>query len=469
MTLEDGATPGPRLRLNFRNGHHAGQRLEFTGPRTLILGRGSNTDVQIQDERISRRHCALRFEGGRLRIRDLGSGNGTLLNGRRVEEAEARSGAVLTLGHTEIGLQLVSAVVPPTYVSRDSPPTETHRSLAASAGAERPQSVAEALGRSAGGVAPGAPCAFCGQPIAARLLPFAVVHRGRVLCPRCAPRAEVPGYRFERLLGEGGMGKVYLAEDLRRGRPVALKILKLRGSFDAEDKLRFEREASTAASLDHPNIVRVLEFGEAPPFVYCVMEFVRGRSLKEWIEHHGPLPLTVVLRVAHQVAQALQHAAARHVVHRDVKPENILVTDEGHAKLADFGLAKSTLTAGSSQLTRPGDGLGTLPYMPPEQIDEALFADHRSDIYSFGATVYHMLTGVPPFVARSHVDYFQLIRAATPTSIEAFRPDVPRVIVRTVEKCLAKDPADRYQDIGDVLLVLDQFLSAEFDQRKTAT
>ncbi|MCW8141566.1 MAG: serine/threonine protein kinase, partial [Planctomycetota bacterium] len=315
----------------------------------------------------------------------------------------------------------------------------------------------------------GKACAMCREPIDPATAHLAVEHRGRVLCARCTPRIEVPGYQLERTLGEGAMGVVYLARDLRQNIPVALKVLKVRGEITPDMRARFFREATTAAELQHRHIVQVLHMGEAPPFLYFVMEYVRGRSLKAWIDEHRMLPLPSVVRIAVQVGLALDHARERHIVHRDLKPENILVQDDGLAKLADFGLAKNILTSGTSGLTRPGDGLGTLPYMPPEQIEDALNADHRSDIYSFGATIYHMLTGELPFKGRTTLEYFKMIRDGAPRPINQFRQDVPRVIEILVEKAMAKRPEDRFQQVGDMLRILQQFLRTEFDTRQTAS
>ncbi len=453
-----------RLRIRFGEGPHSGHVLEFQAPRTVVFGRSSQADVQIYDERISRRHCAVRVEKDSVRVKDMGSGNGTYINGSEVRETVLVSGDVLKIGRTEIEVTLLASRshVPATMLSAAKPMRETTEMRGGGGGS-----------RAGGGErkpAENTACAFCQNVIPADQLHLAAVHRGHsYLCVRCIPRIEVPGYEIERPLGEGAMGIVYLAKDLKRGGPVALKVLKTRGQLSGEDKARFVREANTAAELEHPNIVRIIEHGQSGHFLYFVMEFVPGRSLKDWIDKHGPLPLPSALRVAAQVATALSHARERHIVHRDVKPENIIVQDDGHSKLADFGLAKSTLSSGASGLTRPGDGLGTLPYMPPEQIEDALFADHRSDIYSFGATVYHMLTGRPPFVCRTPLQFFTQIRTQTAPSITTFRSDVPQILVSMVEKCLRKKPEDRYEVIEDLLAVLEQFLRSEFDSRQTAS
>jgi hypothetical protein len=429
------------MRLQFTSGHHAGQTLEFTSPRTLIFGRSTQTDIQIYDERISRRHCAVRLEPERVRIKDLGSGNGTFVNGTQIRETELSDGDRLCLGQTKIEITL----------KREGPLPET-----TALPGVKPQR-APAL------------CGFCNAKIPPADLPLAAKHRGHYLCNRCSPRVEVPGYKLIRPLGEGAMGVVYLAEDQRRNQEVALKVLKVRGELSSEDRARFAREINTSAQLTHPNIIRVLDCGEAPPYLYYAMEYVPGKSLKSWIGSHGALPLTSVLRVSVQVADALEHARARNVVHRDVKPENIIVQSDGHAKLADFGLAKNMLTSGASGLTRPGDGLGTLPYMPPEQIADALYADHRSDIYSLGATIYHMLTGETPFKAKTPLQFFNKIRNETPKPIREFREDIPQVLITMIDRAMAKDVEERFKTVDSMSMIMKQFLRAEFDSRQTAS
>ncbi len=442
-----------KLRLTFKSGHHRGQVLEFDPPRTLVLGRSSQADVQIYDERISRRHCAIRFEPASTRIKDLGSGNGTFVNGAEIRETVLAAGDVVALGRTELEVAFVAPEPP----GRAAPP------VAPTGGPARPDA------RASGRQASGATCTFCGAFIPPEQLHLVAEHRGRYLCTRCSPQIQIPGYRLDRRLGEGAMGVVYLAIQEARNLPVALKVLKSRGELTDEDRARFVREVQTSAQLQHPNIVRVLDQGQAPPHLYYVMEYVPGRSLVEWIKAHGKLPLPSALRVAVQVAAALEHARTRHIVHRDIKPENIIVQGDGHAKLADFGLAKNIMTSGASGLTRPGDGLGTLPYMPPEQIENALYADHRSDIYSYGATIYHMLTGRSPFVARTPLEFFTKIRSENPPPITEFRQDIPQVVIAMVEKAMAKDPADRYQTVHDMYQVMNQFLKSEFDSRQTAS
>jgi len=518
-----------RLRLTFKTGAHRGHVLEFDAPRTLTLGRSSQADVQVYDERISRKHCALRVDQQGVRVKDLGSGNGTFLNGAEIRETTVAQGDVLMIGKTEVELRLVDdaplpgkpwnpGVPSPTMVPSYAQPGAAYPHIAGGAplppagpgSPAHPQAQPSPLSGSgnkpppamptvqAGTMraaspptqaSPGTPgmplspvnqmretrrtpaktCALCNEVIPPHEEPLATALRGRLLCQRCTPRVEIPNYKIERTLGEGAMGVVYMAQDLRRNLRVALKVLKVRGELTADARARFIREASTAAELDHPHIVRVIDLGEAPPFLFFVMEFVQGRSLKSWIDEHGALPLPHVVRIAAQIGLALEHAHAKNIIHRDLKPENVLVLDDGVAKLADFGLAKNMMSSGASGLTRPGDGLGTLPYMPPEQIEDALNADHRADIYSFGATIYHMLTGRPPFVGRTTLDYFRQIRDSAPPALSSFRQDIPRVLETLVERSLQKKPEARFQSVTDMLRILQQFVKTEFDTRQTAS
>ncbi|MCA8922923.1 MAG: protein kinase [Planctomycetes bacterium] len=455
-----------KLRVTFKNGRHAGHVLEFNhrDHPVVSIGRSSQTHVQIYDERISRRHSEIVLSDHEARVRDLGSGNGTFINGAQIRDTPLVSGDLLQLGHTHMLIHIepgaAAAGAPQVRPAASGELTQAWpQAPAAAAGA--PTLVGDVLGV----------CILCQKPVStADVQKGAFQQRGRWLCSNCVPKVEIKGYEIGPRLGEGAMGVVFMARDLAHGgRQVALKVLKTRGEFSEEDRQRFIREAATAAELEHHNIVRVLDLGFSPPHLYYAMEYLQGQSLKNLIKKHTRLPLASVIRVAVQVALALEHAREHSIVHRDIKPENILITSDGTAKLTDFGLAKNFVGSGNSNLTRPGDGLGTLPFMPPEQIDEALYADHRSDIYSFGATIYNMLTGQPPFLGKTPLEYFDKIRNEEPQPISNFRSDVPKVIEVMVLKMLRKDPKRRYQQINEVLGMLQHFLRTEFDTRQTAT
>ncbi|MHC4107209.1 MAG: protein kinase domain-containing protein [Planctomycetota bacterium] len=249
-------------------------------------------------------------------------------------------------------------------------------------------------------------------------------------------------YRIERELGRGGMATVYLAEDLKHERKVALKVLRSELAA-ALGKERFLREITTTANLRHPHILPLYDSGEAGDFLYYVMPWVEGESLRERLDREKQLPVDDALAIARDVADALGYAHARGVVHRDVKPENILL-DGGHAVVADFGIARALSAAGADRLTQTGVSIGTPTYMSPEQAAGDAELDGRSDLYSLGCVLYEMLGGQPPFtgptaetVSRQH-----LIAEAAP--ITNLRPTVPARVAGALARTLTKNPADRF-------------------------
>ena len=248
-------------------------------------------------------------------------------------------------------------------------------------------------------------------------------------------------YRLDRELGQGGMATVYLAEDLKHHRLVAIKVLKpeLAASLGPE---RFLREIEIAARLDHPHILPVYDSGEAEGLLYYVMPFVEGESLRARLVRERQLPLDDALQIARQVADALSYAHSRDVVHRDIKPENILLA-EGHARVADFGIARAITQAGGDRLTQTGLAIGTPAYMSPEQAAGARDLDGRSDLYSLGCVLYEMLAGEPPFTGPPDTLVHQHL-TAEPPPITVRRPAVPPAVAAVLMRALAKTPADRF-------------------------
>src|SRR5581483_5241953 len=192
----------------------------------------------------------------------------------------------------------------------------------------------------------------------------------------------------------------------KTGDTFAIKLTRPVAEPTAEERKRFLREAATASALVHPNIVRIYERGEFAGTFYLVMEYVHGETLHSYIARTGPLPVKFALHVARQIASALELARTCGIVHRDVKPENILLQEDGTAKLADFGLAKQVLGMSQSSASHPELALGTLSYMAPEQVRSSSTVDHRADIYSLGASLYHMLSGKPPFAGSERTTAF---------------------------------------------------------------
>ncbi|HEY6929737.1 MAG TPA: protein kinase [Thermoanaerobaculia bacterium] len=262
-------------------------------------------------------------------------------------------------------------------------------------------------------------------------------------------------YEIVSPLGAGGMGEVYRARDPRLGREVAIKVLPADLSRDPERLARFEQEARSASGLSHPNIITIYEIGQIDSVSYISMELVEGRTLREMLAS-GPLTARRFLPIASQVSDGLAKAHAAGIVHRDLKPENVMVTKDGFVKILDFGLAKlaAPRSAESSQLptapgTEPGVVLGTVGYMSPEQA-AGLAADFRSDQFSLGSILYEMATGRRAFQKSTTVETLAAIVREEPKPIAALAPELPAPIAWIIDRCLAKEPDDRYASTRDL-------------------
>ncbi len=250
-------------------------------------------------------------------------------------------------------------------------------------------------------------------------------------------------YRLEGLLGRGGMGEVYRARHLRlTNRLAAVKILPASFASEPDFLRRFEQEANSAASLDHPNILPVWDYGEQDGTPFLAMPLVPAGSLKELLERRGPLPPAEAERYLSPIADALDYAHSRGILHRDVKPANILLREDGRPQLADFGIAKAIEGGQTGGLTQAGGGIGTPEYMAPEQIEGR--AEPRSDLYALGITLYQLLSGQLPYDGATpyEVALKQIGNPLPP--LRRLRPDLSPAIEATVARALAKDPAARY-------------------------
>jgi serine/threonine-protein kinase len=272
-------------------------------------------------------------------------------------------------------------------------------------------------------------------------------------------------FHLLRRLGQGGMGQVYLAEQLSLKRKVAIKTMRTDMNVSAVSLQRFKAEAESIARVTHANIVQVYAIGEEAGVHYMALEYVEGRNLREFLAKKGPPELALALRIMRQVAAALQRASELGIIHRDIKPENILLTKRGEIKVADFGLSRcfaaETVTP---NITQSGVTLGTPLYMSPEQV-QGQPLDPRTDIYSFGVTCYHLFAGQPPFAGNTPFEVALHHVRTEPVPLIDVRPDLPPELCAIVHKMMAKNMDDRYQTCAELLKDLNQSREAFFGQK----
>jgi serine/threonine protein kinase len=270
-------------------------------------------------------------------------------------------------------------------------------------------------------------------------------------------------YVIEKKVGAGGMGAVYRARDDQLKRPVALKVLPRDKAKNPTLVKRFQSEAQAAANLRHPNVIGVYDAGEVDGYLYIAMEFVDGIDVGELVVRKGVLSAKRSLDIIKQVTHALQHAYEQNIVHRDIKPSNLMIDKEGTVKLADMGLARSLNEEESSSITRDGTTVGTVDYMSPEQARDSKAADGRSDIYSLGATWFHMLCGRPPFPDGDLLNKITAHAKQEPPDPRDLNSDVPDAVAAIIFRMLEKRPEDRYQTPHELLNDLE---NANLEQRE---
>jgi len=260
-------------------------------------------------------------------------------------------------------------------------------------------------------------------------------------------------YRVEREIGSGGMATVYLARDLKHDREVAVKVLRpeLAATLGPD---RFPREIRILAKLQHPHVLPLHDSGESSGFLYYVMPYVDGESLRQKLDRDGQLPVHDAVRILREVVDALAYAHTQGVLHRDIKPDNVMLSGR-HALVTDFGVAKAVSDAGGEKLTTVGVAVGTPTYMSPEQATGEAHVDHRSDIYAVGILGYELLTGKPPFTGSTSQAILSAQVLERPKPVTESRPAVPDALSMLLARCLEKNPADRWQSAEELLHALE--------------
>ncbi|MBI5367459.1 MAG: protein kinase [Planctomycetes bacterium] len=404
--------------------------------RKISVGRSESNTLQLEDERLSRRHCLFESEGLCWILTDLNSENGTLVNGQRITSVTLRDGDRIVLGASEFEFKL-------------------QRNLEEAYGvdAELFKASTMLLGEDK--------CARCGRPAYTpeELKKPGLRRRTRApLCRRCADSLmgkTIGGYRIEDKLADDRHAPVYrVAKAGENGPPLALKVLRKSEVPNDEVVSRFLREAEWRGRFDHPNIAAIHDAGETEELHFLVMEFVDGETVQDEVARRGPMEPPRARATALHVAAALRYLHGLGVVHRDIKPSNVMLTRSGLAKLIDLGSAKLFRDAAETDITRVGVGLGTLQFMSPEQAFDARSVDHRADIYSLGATFYFMLTGSYPYKVSSVVDVVARSHGGDWKPPSALRPQIPGAYDAVVRRMMNSDPEERYPDADALLLAL---------------
>jgi eukaryotic-like serine/threonine-protein kinase len=429
------------VNLRVLAGPYKGRIFTFTQHDTFLIGRTNDAHLCLPDDRFfSRHHCLLEIDPPRCFLRDLGSTNGTFVNGKRVSETFLKHGDQIQGGESVL---LVEVSAP--LMNNDS----------SSAVVQKPSLVL-------------VECLNCGRR---EQTEASDPHeRFTFLCEDCREEQKrepqpVPGYSMIKVLGRGGMGCVMLARSDQNGTPVAIKTLLPEFAVSEKAMRRFLREIDVAAALKHPNIVAFIDRGTHNGVVYLVTEFIAGCDSAGLADAHGgKLPCPETVSIISQALDALSYAHSKGYIHRDIKDQNILISGSAPnfmAKLTDFGLAKSFTQSGMSGITMAGESAGTISYMPPEQIRNFRDVRPQSDIYAVGMTAYSLLTGALALNLDRTSNVAETIKAifeqpAIPLNQRA--PHLPPKVCEIVDRALLKDPAQRWQSASAMRTALQHAL-----------
>jgi serine/threonine-protein kinase len=475
-----------RISLAVEEGPHKGQRFEFDQHDNFIVGRSDRARFRlpVKDKCISRIHFMIEMNPPQCRLIDMGSTNGTRVNGQKVTTVDLKDGDRITAGATVLVVTVSGGEdrpdsSPETFVSQSdsnyvlSLGSQDARSVSppGSPGPTVDHPAQARTGPRPSGPVPGG-CRVCAAPVmgigSATSGEHTMADADAIpLCPSCrelirAHPQSIPGYQIVRELGRGGMGVVYLAIRVVDGGVVALKTIKPAIAASKVETERFLREAQILSELDHPNIVSFHEMGETDGVFHFAMNYVKGiDAARLQKQQRGPLPIARAVGLVCQLLQALDYAHAKGFVHRDIKPANMLVTQEGGrdvVKLSDFGLGRIYQTTKMSGLTMNGDLGGTAPFMAPEQVTELRNARPPVDQYSAGATLYKLLTDryIYDLPNTVHQQVMKIL-LEDPMPIRERRPDLPEGLAEIIHRSLAREPQARFANVKEMRRALTPF------------
>lgn len=420
-----------RVSLNVIAGPQTGRSFAFEEHDTFMIGRSEDSQFCLpQDRYFSRHHCLIEIAPPQAFLRDLGSTNGTFVNGMRVDTAHLKSGDLIQGGETVLEVEVLADEAGTAV----DPLLKTHPSLISVS------------------------CLNCNVP--ANVAAAGPDAKLTYVCDECREKLKanpqpIPNYQMIRIIGQGGMGSVMLARSETDGRAVAVKTLLPEVAVSEQSIKRFMREIEVAASLQHPNVVSYVEHGTHNGMIYLVTEFISGMDAARLAKHRGGrLPWREAVQVIEQTLAALDFAHNLGFVHRDIKEQNILIEGmypNSNAKLTDFGLSKSFKQTGMSGVTMVGDVAGTIAYMPPEQVRD--FKDVRppSDIYAVGMTAYSLLTGNHALDIGPKAGISETVKAIFEKPIVPLNqrvPEIPANVAAVIETALAKQVELRWSNAG---------------------
>ena len=407
------------MQLVIISGPDKGRTFPLKQGEALLVGRSQTTPTRLSDPHVSRVHCEVQLQGKQVAIKDAKSAAGTFVNGQRTTEQILQPGDIIRIGETELRL-------------------EGTRGAEAETVLPDPAAAAKGVKKPAAGAAAG--------ELVGKLADLA----GKSLSH----------YELDRVLATGQTGVVFLARDTKDDEIVALKVLKPEFSQNEEEMQRFVRGMKTMLPVRHPNLVAIYNAGKTGPYCWIAMEYVEGESLTQVMKrigYGGRLDWIHAFRVAVHVGRALEFAHSRHIIHRNILPQNIMIRNSDKlTKLGDLMLAKALEGTLAQQVTRPGELIGDVHYMAPERTREGVKIDGRSDIYGLGATTYALLTGRPPFEGESLVEIITKLRQEQPEKPKKFQLSIPDMLEGIVLKMLAKRPEERYQQASDLLADLEK-------------